>query len=87
MKGRDGKSQRRKSEEKVIEEKSIEKHNRREGHKKADQRRQSQRKKMMARAKVGKSLTLCFPRICGSGGAKSRIAGSLKQRVRSQLAR
>ena len=29
---------------------------------------------MQMREKVGKSRTLCFPMICGSGGSKSRLA-------------
>jgi hypothetical protein len=38
--------------------------------------------------KGSKVAILCvFPMICGSGGSKSRLAGSLKRRVRSQLAR
>ena len=43
------------------------------------------RKKMQMREKVGKSRnTVFFPMFCGSGGSK---VGSLKRRVRSQLAR
>ena len=42
------------------------------------------RKKVQMREKVGKSRNTVFPMICGSGGSK---VGSLKRRVRSQLAR
>ena len=60
------------------------KRQRRDEKKKEDQKRESlRRKKIQVREKVGKSQnTVLFPMICGSGGS-----GSLKRRVRSQLAR
>jgi len=59
---------------------------RREEKKKEDQKRESlRRKKIQVREKVGKSQnTLAFPMICGSG--ESKKVGSLKRRMRSQLA-
>jgi DNA-binding transcriptional regulator PaaX len=58
---------------------------RREEKKKEDQgRKRVRRQKMQVREKVAKSRNAVFPMICFSGG--SRI-GSLKRRVRSQLAR
>ena len=72
MKSRDGKSQGR--EEK-----------RRRKKIKEDQSRESQKKEDPgARKKVGKSRNIVFPMIWGSGWSR---VGSLKRRVRSQLAR
>jgi len=51
---------------------------------KKSRRERVRRQKMQMRQKVGKSRNTVFPMICGSGGSKS---GSLKRRVRSQLAR
>ena len=52
---------------------------------KEDQSRESQKKEDPgARKKVGKSRNIVFPMICGSGWSR---VGSLKRRVRSQLAR
>ena len=57
----------------------------REEKKKEDQSRESQKKEDPgARKKVGKSRNIVFPMICGSGWSR---VGSLKRRVRSQLAR
>ena len=59
---------------------------RREEKKKEDQKRKSQKKEDADARKGRKVAKHCvFPMICGSGGSKS--IGSLKRRVRSQLAR
>ena len=51
---------------------------------KKSRRERVRRKKLQMREKVGKSRNTVFPMIWGSGGSK---VGSLKRRVRSQLAR
>ena len=60
---------------------------RREEKKKEDQKRESlRRKKEDPGARKGRKVAkhCVFPMICGSGGSK---VGSLKRRLRSQLAR
>jgi len=89
-KSRGGKSQRRVREEKRREEKRREEkkreEKRREEKKGEDQRRERlRRKKMQVREKVGKSrFTAFFQCFVALEGGK---VGSLKRRVRSQLAR
>ena len=83
MKSRDGKSQRR--EEKRREEKRREE-KRREEKKKEDQKRDSLgREKIQVRGKVAKSPNIVF--FQWFVAPEDRKLGSLKRRVRSQLAR